>query len=367
LLVSVAGTKSFQFQKWSPAKGRPVTLTLGKWPDMPIAEARERCASLGVDVRAGKDPAEEKRQQRETLTIGEMLDIYMEQHSRPHKRSWRDDEGRARNHIIPAFGSRRVDDLTVEQVRKWHAGLAETMKPAAANRALALLRNAYNVILPGQENPCRVKMYRETSRDRFLQPDELGRFFAAVEAERTEGNPDIADYILLSLFTGARRANVLAMRWTDLDMTLRQWRITAEDSKNKQAMVIPLIGEALEILARRREYASSVFVFEGQGKRGHLWNPRKGWLRILSRAGLHDVRLHDLRRTMGSYQTIGGASTAIVGKTLGHRNPASTAVYARMTLDSVRDAMEKAVELMKKQAAAMPEQKKIVNLKNKRA
>jgi len=365
LLVSVAGTKSFQFQKWSPAKGRPVTLTLGKWPDMPIAEARERCARLLVEVRDGKDPAEEKRQQRETLTVGEMLALYLEQHSRPHKRSWRDDEGRARNHIIPAFGSRRVDDLTREQVRKWHAGLAETMKPAAANRALALLRNVYNVIFPEQDNPCQVKMFRETSRDRFLQPDELGRFFAAVEAERTEGNPDIADYILLSLFTGARRANVLAMRWTDLDMTLRQWRITAEDSKNKQAMVIPLIGEALEILARRREYAGSVFVFEGQGKRGHLWNPRKGWLRILTRAGLQDVRLHDLRRTMGSYQTIGGASTAIVGKTLGHRNPASTAVYARMTLDPVRDAMEKAVGLMK-QAAAMPEQKKVVGLKSQK-
>lgn len=366
LLVSVAGTKSFQFQKWSPAKGRPVTLTLGKWPALPITEARERCARLLVEVRDGEDPAEQKRQQRETLTIGEMLDNYMREHSKPHKRSWRDDEGRARNHITPAFGPRRVDDLTREQVRRWHAGLAETMKPVAANRALALLRNAYNVILPEQDNPCRVKMFRETSRDRFLQPDELGRFFQAVEQERTEGNPDVADYILLSLFTGARRANVLAMRWADIDLTLQQWRITAEESKNKTAMIIPFVGEALEILRRRREYAGSVFVFEGQGKSGHLWNPRKGWLRILSRAGLQDVRLHDLRRTMGSYQTIGGASTAIVGKTLGHRNPASTAVYARMTLDPVRDAMEKAVSLMK-QAAAMPVEKKVVNLKNKKA
>jgi len=155
------------------------------------------------------------------------------------------------------------------------------------------------------------------------------------------------------------------MRWVDVDLRLQQWRITAEESKNKTAMVIPLVGEALEILQRRREYASSVFVLPARSRSGHLEEPHMGWERILSRAGLQDVRLHDLRRTMGSYQTIGGASTAIVGKTLGHRNPASTAVYARMTLDPVRDAMEKAVELMK-QAAAMPAEKKVVNLKNKK-
>ena len=76
------------------------------------------------------------------------------------------------------------------------------------------------------------------------------------------------------------------------------------------------------------------------------------------RAGLDNVRLHDIRRTMGSFQTMTGASAAIVGKTLGHKNPASTAVYARMTLDPVREAMEKAVALMK-----TPVEKKGVNIK----
>jgi len=161
LRVAPTGVKSFQYQAWSPAKGRPVTVSLGKWPTLPIAEARARCAELSVQVRAGEDPAEEKRQQRETLTIGEMLDIYMREHSRPHKRSWRDDEGMMRRHLVPAFGPRRVDDLTTEQVRGWHAGLTETMTPAAANRHLALLRSAYNTILPDVPNPCK-RVKRET-------------------------------------------------------------------------------------------------------------------------------------------------------------------------------------------------------------
>lgn len=202
-------------------------------------------------------------------------------------------------------------------------------------------------------------MFQEYSRDRFLQPEELERFFQAIEEERTEGNPDIADYLLLSLFTGARRSNVLSMKWADVDLSRNQWRISGEQSKNKGVMLIPLVGEVLEVLTRRRQMASSIFVFPSHGKTGHLCEPKKGWNRVLNRAGLEDVRLHDLRRTMGSYQTIGGASTAIVGKTLGHKNPSSTAVYARMTLDPVRDAMEKAVALMK-----TPVEKKVVKIYN---
>jgi len=232
------------------------------------------------------------------------------------------------------------------------------MTQSAANRHLALMRSIYNVMLPDLPNPCRAtKMYKEYSRDRFLQPEELEQFFQAVEKERQVGNPDIADYILLSLFTGARRSNVLAMQWKDVDLARNQWRISGEESKNKSVMLIPLIGEVMEILERRRQMASSVFVFPSHGKTGHLAEPRKGWERVLKSAGLVNVRLHDLRRTMGSYQTIGGASTAIVGKTLGHKHPASTAVYARMTLDPVRDAMEKAVALMK-----TPVEQKVVNI-----
>jgi len=364
LAVTDKGTKTFQFQAWSPEKQRPIGQTLGRWPAMPLQEARNKAIALLAAIRDGEDPELDKQQRRETLTMAELLEIYMREHSRPHKKSWRDDEGKIRLHLNPTFGKRLVTEITTEMVRSWHSGLCKIMTPAAANRHLALLKVVYNATLPDIPNPCRiVKMYKEHSRDRFLQPDELGRFFQAVEAERTEGSPDIADYVLLSLHTGARRSNVLAMQWKDIDFNLLQWRIPGEQSKNDSIMLVPLIGEVLELLNRRRQTTSSVFVFPGLGKTGHLLEPRKGWLRILRRADLDGVRLHDLRRTMGSYQTIGGASTAIVGRTLGHKNPTSTLVYARMTLDPVREAMEKAVALMN-QAAAMPVSEKVVNIKD---
>ena len=115
-------------------------------------------------------------------------------------------------------------------------------------------------------------------------------------------------------------------------------------------MTIPLIHEAVEILQHRKKTAISIFVLPSPGrsksKTGHMTDPRTAWKNLLKRAKLENFRLHDLRRTLGSWQTIAGASTAIVGKTLGHKSPASTAVYARLNLDPVRQSMETAVEAM---------------------
>jgi integrase len=348
LAVTATGSRSFIFQRWSPEKKRSITVTLGKYPTVSIRGARERAVVLSGAVNAGSDPALEKKLKREALTVAEIFDLYITEHSIPHKRSTKDDQAKIRLHLKPEFGARRINEVTPDSVRSWHTGLTKTMTPAAANRHLALLRSVYNTMLPDMPNPCRTtKMFKEYSRDRFLQPEELEKFFQAVDVECQVGNPDIADYLLLSIYTGARRANVLAMKWADIDFNREQWRISGEQSKNKSIMIIPLVSEAVGVLARRRKVASSVFVFPSHGKTGHLQEPKAGWVRIMKRAGLNDVRLHDLRRTLGSYQTISGASTAIVGKTLGHKNPASTAVYARMTIDPVREAMEKAVALMK--------------------
>ena len=216
-----------------------------------------------------------------------------------------------------------------------------------ANRVLAL---ASSVLGRGVEwghietNPARgIRRNKEYSRDRFIQSDELPRFFKAVGEEENTG---IRDYFLLSLLTGARRANVLSMRWQEVNMKRGEWRITV--TKNGTPQTVPLIPEALEILRIRLVAAEkdAVFVFPGPGKKGHLIEPRKGWLRILKRAKLSDLRIHDLRRTLGSWQAKTGASLAIIGKSLNHKNQQTTAIYARLDLDPVRQSMETATSAM---------------------
>ena len=77
-----------------------------------------------------------------------------------------------------------------------------------------------------------------------------------------------------------------------------------------------------------------------------MTEPKTAWARILEAADLKDVRIHDLRRTLGSWMTAAGVSTAIVGKSLGHKSQAATAVYARLDLDPVRAAVSAAADAM---------------------
>jgi integrase len=115
---------------------------------------------------------------------------------------------------------------------------------------------------------------------------------------------------------------------------------------------IPLIGEALEILNDRSwlKDSSIPWVFpSSDSKSGHLENIRAAWKRILDRAGLENLRIHDLRRTLASYQAIAGTSLLIIGKSLGHKSSQSTAIYARLSNDPVREFMESALDFYRKE------------------
>ncbi|MEQ9208988.1 MAG: site-specific integrase, partial [Pseudomonadales bacterium] len=235
------------------------------------------------------------------------------------------------------------------------------------------------------------KKFREKSRDRYILPDEMPLLLQALEAEHNE----IArDYIYISLFTGARKTNVLEMRWEQVDWHNKTWRIP--DSKNGEPVEVPLSLKAEEVLERRlKAGAGSPWVFPSEtSKGGHLIDPKKAWIRIKQRAtlsawsldqkiaalieekkrtlpeghevgslysaveseaqkqntelpkSLMDIRLHDIRRTFGSYQAISGASLQIIGRSLGHKSQQSTQVYARLHNDPVRASIDAATAAM---------------------
>ncbi|MGW8158912.1 MAG: tyrosine-type recombinase/integrase [Desulfoprunum sp.] len=358
LQLTANGTKTFQFRSWDSKKERTVVKAIGKYPTVTINQARKLTAALLVDASNGIDIIERERSVRNEATLDELFAQWLK-NAKNHKKSWVDDVKRYNQHVKPTFGSKKLSWFTRDKVRDWHRQLTEKVRqrkssdgqkvkitPTTANRVLALLKTIFNQERPDQANPCiGVKMFKETSRDRFLQPSELKRFFESLNQEDT--SEILRDYILLSLFTGARRANVLSMLWTEIDLDQRVWRIPANKSKNGETMTVPLVEEVIEIIQRRKVGTKSVFVFPGTGKSGHYMEPKRAWTTFLKRAGLNDIRIHDLRRTLGSYQTITGASSTIVGKTLGHKSPEATAVYARLNLDPIRSSMEKAVEAIK--------------------
>lgn len=124
------------------------------------------------------------------------------------------------------------------------------------------------------------------------------------------------------------------------------WTIPAAKAKAGEVIRIPLSSVALQILENRKLTSASEWVFPGRGKSGHLEEPKTAWKRILKRAELTDLRLHDLRRTLGSWQAATGASLPIIGKSLGHKSLAATQIYARLDLDPVRAAVNKATSAM---------------------
>ena len=212
--------------------------------------------------------------------------------------------------------------------------------PRLANSVLTLLSALFNLatdwgLFAGANPTARIKKFPARSRDRFVTPDELPRLWTALAADPS---PFIRVAFLVSLLTGARRNEVLTMQWTDVDFTQGLWRIP--ETKAGRVHLLPLPRPVLTHLSTLPRFAGNPYVFVGRWGRGHLVNIAKPWSRIKTAAGLNDVRVHDLRRTLGSWLVAAGASLPLIGKTLNHSSVSTTQIYARLQLDPVRAALD---------------------------
>jgi integrase len=372
LLVTARGARSFYVYR--KVKGRPQRVRLGGFPELTVEQARGEARKVVGDIERGADPMAERRKARASMTLAELFIRFRDKHGKQHKRTWAQDEAaftryfgrpdgkpdptaekpKGRKRAAPTFPgwrTRGVNTMTQDAVRDLHADIGRRHGKYAANRLLSLLSAMFNFArLP---NPAEgVKPFREEERERFVLPDEMPRLL--VSLAHPSVTPDARDVILLELLTGARKSNVIAMRWSDVSLERGVWTIPGAQSKNGKPMTVPLGPAAQLVLSRRLEYnasPASPYVFAGRGKSGHLASPDVAWFKVRERAGLADVRMHDLRRTFGSWQAAAGASLPIIGRTLGHQNLRTTAIYARLNLDPVKQSVHTATAAM---AAHMP-------------
>ncbi len=344
LRVTSSGTKTFTLIKKS--HGKTNFITLGQFPHMTVAHARAQAGEEAGRLSRGKSP---KRVSADRMTFGDLFKKYMEGHAKPHKRTWKEDQ-RKHDTLFSDWDNKPVQAISREMVNRLHIKLGKNRGPYLANRNLALLKVVFNfgrnTLGLKIENPCNgIKKYKEQSRDRFLNREELKSFFEALESEQTP--EDWRDFFSLALWTGARRANIQAMRWAHIDLRSGLWEIPGEEFKNGEQFKIILTAPALEILARRKiDGKGSPFVFPANSSTGHVVEPRKAWCNLIKRAGLNNLTIHDLRRTLGSWQAATGASLQVIGRTLGHKDTATTAIYSRLNLDPVRASMNTATAAM---------------------
>ncbi|CAM3286229.1 Integrase [Flavobacterium longum] len=360
--VTDNGIKTFSVYR-RIKNGQSERITLGRFGDISVKAARDEAKLIIAAIAQGMNPAQVKRVTKAEKNFDELFSDYIELHSKVKKGTWKQDLGKYEMYLKKPLGKTKVSQISRTDIVNLHSAISSQPKKrkikkdgeiklisgGTANRVLALISSVFNWgIYTGrcENNPAKgVRKNTERSRDRFLQADEIPRFFMSLAQEE---NATIRDFLLIALLTGARRANVMSMRWEEISFPRKEWRIPK--TKNGESQVIPLGDEALQILTERAQNMVSEYVFPSEGKAGHLIEPKKGWERILKRANIKELRIHDLRRTLGSWQARTGASLIIVGKSLGHKSPQSTAIYSRLDLDPVRKSVEVATQAMLKVA-----------------
>ena len=339
-----SGSKYYVVQTRANGKAAK-RVTVGRHGIVTAEEARRRAALIIARIKAGEEPlAEPAAALAEGPTVGEIARRWLEEHVkvRCKPRTVEMYTLIVRKHLLPALG--RVPALAVDhgRVAELHHSMRGT--PSMANRTVEALSRIWNSAedrgeLPEASNPCRlVVKNRERGRERFLSEEEfrrLGRALAEAEARGRGLSVHAVAAIRLLLLTGLRRNEVLTLRWRDVDLDARELKL--EDSKTG-ARVAPLSPEAARVLAGIPRVEGNPHVIPGQKPGTHLRNLNDPWDRIRRSAKLEDVRLHDCRHSFASRALALGEGLTMIGKLLGHTKVETTARYAHLARESVRES-----------------------------
>lgn len=342
LLVAVScnGRKTFYFRRKTNQISQ--RFVIGRFPDLSVEQARNKALEIASLMAKGESPYDERKAKKAELTLGESFEAYLNGHVKQHCVAVKHIEGDFRRYLSD-WSDRKLSSITKADVQNRMNKVGEENGKTAANHMLTYARAAINWCIKNELIGCAnpwvgIKKYRTQARERFLNRTELLLFFSALK--EFPNDTGMRDYLYISLFTGARRSNVLSMRWQEVDLDLGIWRIPR--TKSGDSHTLPLPSMALAILTERSKTKFGEWVFPGLGATGHLVEPKRSWHALLRKAELSDLRMHDLRRTLGSYMAMGNQSLQMIGKVLGHKSPTATQIYARMAFDPVREAMEKA-------------------------
>lgn len=356
--ITTAGAKVYIVQYRLGRRLRRFTIGRHGAPWTPDLARKEALRLLAL-VASGIDPATAKRAGRTAPTVRELAARVLTEHLVKRRPATRIEYDRLlRVHILPALGSLAVADVARADVAKLHHQLRET--PMQANRIIAVLSKMMNLaerwgIRPDGTNPCRhVERNRERRRERFLSTEEIGRVGRALDqaargpltllarrktakATTVTLSPHALAAIALLLLTGARRGEILALTWAQVELERGLLRL-AESKTGPR--VIHLNAAALAILERLPRVAGNPYVIVGERRGAHLVNLTKPWHVLRTVARLDGVRLHDLRHTHASVGAAAGLGLPMIGALLGHTQAATTHRYAHLAADPVRAAAE---------------------------
>ena len=336
LRIRKSGRKNYVLQ--TRVRGKLRWFTIGQHGRITADEARAAALEILAQAKKGIDPrdADAKREAEPVMAdLGRrFLEEYVPVHCKPST------QGEYRRSvelfIDPAIGEMRIAGVERKDIAKLHFDLRD--KPYQANRTLGVLSKMFSLaeiwgLRPDGSNPCRhVKRYKESKRERFLSPEETERLGEVLAEAESEMPSAVAAFRLL-LLTGCRLSEIQFLRWE----YVRDDCIELPDAKTG-GRVVPLGPEARAVLADLPREEGNPWVIRGKLPGTHLTDLQRPWRRIRARAGLEDVRIHDLRHSYASRALALGESLTMIGKLLGHTQVQTTARYAHLARDSIQNA-----------------------------
>jgi integrase len=309
--------------------------TLGTYPALPLADARDMAKGYQRQASKGRDPAAELKAERAADTFGELADKYLERYAKKRKRSWVKDDRVLKRDLLPKFKHRKASSITRREVIDLLEEIAGRGAPIGANRTLEIVRKIYNWGIEREivlANPCSgiAKIGTERARERVLTNDEIRAVWAALDGETQLMNA----MFRMRFLTAQRGGEVSRMRWQDIDRGTGWWTLPAEFSKNGRAHRVPLTEPALALLSEVELLSGkSAWVFPsptGNGPLRVIWRAIKG---IRGRSKVAFVP-HDIRRTIAT-KLAGelGVGRLTISKILNHVERGVTSIYERASYD----------------------------------
>ncbi|SHG68623.1 tyrosine-type recombinase/integrase [Marivita hallyeonensis] len=341
LRISTPGTKTFCLHKRINGKMR--RLTIGRFPVLSLAEARERVRQVLYDIETGRFEDCTGLEVETKPTLRAVIPDYMEKYAMVHNRDWKRKQA-----LLAKFTT--LHDKQIDQIKRADVvkacDLIRKSAPTSANRALAHLKHLMGWCvergmidanpIAGMKPPS-----KEKSRERVMTDDELGAMWTACDAE---GYP-FGDCMKLLILSGQRRAEVAEMRWSEIDLEKRLWTLPSQRAKNGRQHTVPITDAMLDVLRRVPRFLGSDYVFTTTGK-----SPVSGFGRVKKRLdkalpeGTEPWIIHDLRRTMSTNMAMMGVPQPVTEALLNHKTGVVSGVAAIYNVYSYADEKREALE-----------------------
>jgi integrase len=314
--------------------------TLGRADVLSLDQARKKAIVYLGRVASNEDPQSERKALQNQKTLSELYLAFLENHLKKKRVQWKCDDSTLRRLILPKLGSRLANSIISADIEAIHSEVG-AQHPYAANDILEIVRKMFNwgkvagYVSKDLDSPVRgIVRFRERKRKRFITAVEMPRFVGCLEQE---DNEYARHGLWMLLLTGLRSTELLKAKWIDVDWDVGTLFIGL--TKNGEPLLAPLSDAAIGRLKLIPRMNGNPHVICGLKPGAHLTGLGEALRRVCKRAGLENVRVHDLRRTVGSWLAQDGRSLHLIGDVLNHRDPKTTAGYAYFQTQQRREAL----------------------------